>query len=328
MYKKILVAIDGSEFSLTGGEIALNLSEKFGSRVLAAHVYDGKIHSHRLREMEPDLPERYQEETQLRHIRDSHNELIYDGFKALSKGYIEDFEKRAEEKKIELEHVYREGKNYLGILEILKETQPGLVILGAWGLGFSSERIIGSTAVRVLRMAGCDVLIARRKMSTGGILVGLDGSGEALAALGKSVSWAKALNKSLHIASAYDPFFHGKIFHTMATALSSKRQQDVGLNTQQSLHDNLIDEGLGKLYQRFLEIGAKQALNGGITLETSLLKGKAIEQILNLSIETDPDLIVIGRYGHHRNDKAQVGSTSEAIVRVAKTNVLVTEPAV
>ncbi|MCF8131479.1 MAG: universal stress protein, partial [Deltaproteobacteria bacterium] len=96
----------------------------------------------------------------------------------------------------------------------------------------------------------------------------------------------------------------------------------------QSLHDNLIDEGLGKLYQRFLEIGAKQALNGGITLETSLLKGKAVEQILNLSIETDPDLIVIGRYGHHRNDKAQVGSTSEAIVRVAKTNVLVTEPAV
>ncbi|EFK07920.1 universal stress family protein [delta proteobacterium NaphS2] len=326
MYKKILVAIDGSEFSLTGGEIALNLSERFGSGVLAAHVYDGKIHSHRLREMEPDLPEQYQEEAHLRHIRDSHNELIYDGFKALSKGYIEDFEKRAEEKKIEIEHVYREGKNYSGILEILEERQPGLVILGAWGLGFWSESMIGSTAVRVLRMAGCDVLIARRKMSSERILVGLDGSGEALNALDKSVSWAKALNKPLHIASAYDPFFHGKIFNTMATALSSERQQDVGLNNQQSLHDNLIDEGLGKLYQRFLEIGAKQALQGGITPETSLLKGKTIEQIVNLSVKTDPDLIVMGRYGHHRNDKAQVGSNSEAIVRMAKTNILVTEP--
>ena len=100
MYRKILIALDGSKYSLFGGEIALEFSEKFKSEILAVHIYDGKIHSHRLREMEPDLPEKYQEEETLRHVRESHNELIYEGFKSLSKGYIEEFGKMAAEKGI------------------------------------------------------------------------------------------------------------------------------------------------------------------------------------------------------------------------------------
>ena len=188
MYKKILVALDGSKYAMFGGEIALEFSEKFKSEILAVHVYDGKIHSHRLKEMEPDLPEKYQEEETLRHVRESHNELIYEGFKSLSKGYIEAFERMAAEKGKDIHSLHREGRNYSGILRIAQENDVDLIIMGAYGLGYINDEALGSTTTRVLRMANCDMLIARRSFSSGGILTGVDGSTKSQDALQRAVA--------------------------------------------------------------------------------------------------------------------------------------------
>jgi nucleotide-binding universal stress UspA family protein len=323
MYKKILIGLDGSKYSLAGGDIALELANRRDTTVLAAHVYDSNIHSHRLREMEPDLPERFQEKKALQHIRDSHNELIYDGFKALSKGYIEEFEKKAIEKGINIEQVYREGRNYSGLLEIAKEFEADLMVIGAYGLGFTGNDTIGSTTIRLLKLATCDLLIARGNLSGGEIMAGVDGSKGAIKALKRAITWANTFDRKLRLVSAYDPFFHGKVFNTMAGALSSERQEDVGLNKQQSLHDNIVDEGLGKLYGRFLDAAEAYLDKSGIEYEKSLLKGKAYRVLVDLAKDTSPDIIAVGRFGHHRDNLVQVGSNTEAIVRLTDTNVLI-----
>jgi hypothetical protein len=47
--------------------------------------------------------------------------------------------------------------------------------------------------------------------------------------------------------------------------------------------------------------------------------------LLDYTEKIHADLVVIGRYGHHRNNTVQIGSTSEAVTQLTSTNVLVTE---
>ena len=112
----------------------------------------------------------------------------------------------------------------------------------------------------------------------------------------------------------------------MAGALSHERQEEVGINKQKDLHDSIVDEGLGKLYQGFLDKAIGQVNNKGIEAVGVLRKGKPYRAIVDCASEKNSDIIVVGKYGHHRDDLAQVGSNSETITRITETNVLITGP--
>ena len=111
MYARILVALDGSDVSLAGGGYALDLAQHLGSEIIAAHIYDAGLHSVRFREMEPVLPSEYQQESTLFELRDSHNDLIHDGFVSLSRGYMENYVKSAREQGVPVREIHREGRN-------------------------------------------------------------------------------------------------------------------------------------------------------------------------------------------------------------------------
>jgi nucleotide-binding universal stress UspA family protein len=327
VYSKILVALDGSEWSAYGAGIALELAHRLGTELVAAHVYDSGIHSLRFREMERVLPRRYQKEEKLQDLRDSHGRLMYEGFESMSRGYMEDFVAEARAKGAGVEAVQREGRNYLTLLGLAHEYQVQLIVLGAFGLGKVPEAVLGSTALRVLRQADCDVLIARRPLAGRRLLVGIDGSGEAAAALRRAAAWARILNKDLELAAVYDPFFHDEVFKTMASSFSPERQEEVGLAKQEELHEQIIDDGLGQLYAAFLEQAEQQVREPGIEVTTTLLQGKAYRTLSEQAGSTDVDLVVVGRFGQHREEASLLGSNSEALVRQCGANVLVTRAA-
>jgi nucleotide-binding universal stress UspA family protein len=239
---------------------------------------------------------------------------------------MESFEKDAGNKGVEVEQLYREGRNYLELVKIGKDYKVDLIVMGAYGLGITQDCYLGSTALRVLRSISCDTLIARKALSQGNVMVGIDGSKEALKALEIAYGWAQSFEKTLQLVAAYDPYFHGYIFKAMAGALSYERQEEVGIDKQKDLHDSIVDEGLGKLYQGFLDEAIKQLKNKGIEAVSSLRKGKPYRAIVDCASEKNSDIIVVGRYGHHRNDLAQVGSNSETITRITESNVLITSP--
>jgi nucleotide-binding universal stress UspA family protein len=326
MYAKILVCLDGSHPSLAGGRIALSMARSLGSELIASHIYDARLHTARFSEMEPVLPEHYREQSAISRLREAHKQLISEGFSALSLGYMEQFLEEAGGAGVQVTQAHREGRNYVELYGLLREMRPDLLVTGAYGLGRLEDRV-GSTALRLLRLAGCDVLLARKAFpEKPRILVGIDGSAEALESARRAIQWARCFGGSISLAAAYDPAFHAQVFRTMGRSLSPSRQEEVGLNKQQELHDQIIDQGLGQLYRLFLDQASERCASRGFQAHRELLQGKAYRALVDHARSSAASLMVLGRFGHHRQRISPVGSNSEAAAQLASTNVLITRP--
>ena len=323
-YSIILVALDGSDLSLLGGRIGLDLAKVAGARVVACHVYGAELHRTRFMDMEPGLKAEYQDQAFLRGLRKTHDSLINDGLAALSRGYMDRFLLEADEAKVKTVRVELEGRNYTKILELARTEQADLIVLGAHGLGDLGDGRLGSTVNRVLRSARADLLVARTRPRGKGILAGIDGSQAALNGLERAGTWSGLAGSKLELAAAFDPLFHNQVFKAMARSLSPQRQEEVGLAAQEKLHQEIIDEGLASLYRVFLGRAAQKAGELGLTAAQTLLQGKPYRALVDHLDKESFDLVLVGRHGHHREPGGSIGSNAEAVAALAPTNVLVT----
>jgi nucleotide-binding universal stress UspA family protein len=322
MYQTILAALDGSDYSLYGAELALKLAKASGGRVIACHIYSAKLHRDRFMDMEPGLGGEYQNHKILGDLRSGHDSLITDGLVALSQGYLDRFMASATEAGVEAVSLNLEGRNYVQLLKAARDHEAGLITLGAHGLGDIGDGRLGSTAGRVMRLAGCDVLIARNQVKGGNLAVGIDGSPQALAALSTGAAWAKALGAGLDLLAAYDREFHQHIFKAMASTLTPERMGEVGLDRQEALHTQIIDDGLGALYQSFLDAALANVSDNGLDCTSQLLVGKAYDALLQRLKQGGIDLLVMGRKGHHSEAMETLGSNALALAELAPINVL------
>lgn len=322
MYDHILVALDGSEPSRFAGQAAVALAAATGARVTACHIYGARMHRRRFSDMEPGLPAKYQEQEMLGNLRTAHDRLMDEGFRALSTGYIEEFVAASRHAGISIDSAAAEGRSYVGILHLARAHQADLIVLGADGLGAVGDGMLGGTTSRVLANAPCDVLVTRRQMNGGPILTGVDGSEEALKAATRAVTLGRAINRPIHMAAVYDPQFHTRVFITMARSLSAQRQEEVGLANQEQLHDDIINDGLGKLYAEFLREAERRFGGNGAVVKTALVTGKAYCALNSQAQQLAADLIVLGRYGHHRESCSSIGSNAENLLRSTPANVL------
>jgi nucleotide-binding universal stress UspA family protein len=346
MYKRILVAIDGSQHSLIGGEIAVNLAKKTGAELLAANVYDAQIHTRRFHEMESILPGQFREEDTEEQLREVHNVWTNEGFLSLSKKRLSPYLAMCEQAGVTPIEVNRQGRNYVEILSAAEEAGADLLVMGAAGLGTVNDEL-GSTAARVLRKASCDVLLARKRPERGAIVVGIDGSEEAVAALKKATEWSTTLGHEIVMSAVYDPFFHTRVLQSLEDASSAYETsyhaqiykavdehgnpQNYGRQTATAVeeaehdsegHDQMVDEGLARLYESFLEKAAT-VIDSGAKPSTKLLKGKPYQQLAEYAGQSDTDFLVVGRSGLHKTEDSALGSNAEGIARMSKTNVLI-----
>jgi nucleotide-binding universal stress UspA family protein len=344
MYTKILVAIDGSSGSLTAGKIALELAGKTGATLVAANVFDAQIHTQRFHEMESILPGQYREEDTEEQLREVHNVWTNEGFLALSKKRLAPYLEMCKQAGFEgVEEVNRQGRNYVEIINAAEEVRADLIVMGASGIG-STAGELGSTASRVLRMASCDVLLARREIANGQIIVGIDGSDEATQALGRAEVWSEAFDAELVLGAVYDPVFHNKVLESLEDASStyetsyhgeiykavdehgdsasygSHGTTAAGVEDDSESHDQMVDEGLARLYGNFLESAVEKS---STKPATELLKGKPYQQLASFANQSDASLIAVGRNGLHKTEVSTIGSNAEGLTRLSETNVLV-----
>ncbi len=318
MYKQIFVALDGSIHSDLAKDAALSLAEKGSSvHLIGCHAYAASLHRTRFGDMEPGLPEGYSGEG-LVNLRRTHEGLIGEGLQLISDSYLEPLVKGAIDKGIEYECATPEGRNYIQILRAAGERKANLLVMGAQGQGRAEG--LGSTAERVLLYSqGMDVLLMRSPWSFAGksILVGIDGSVDSYYAMMRAIEIAKAFNAQIEAVSVYDPFFHSMVFKRISKSLPEKAKEHFDLSAQEKIHDDVIDEGLKRLYSDGLKKGIRLADAEGIKARAEVLAGKVCAQIQDFVSKKDISLIVLGRWGLHKEQESMIGSNA---LRLARSN--------
>jgi nucleotide-binding universal stress UspA family protein len=134
------------------------------------------------------------------------------------------------------------------------------------------------------------------------ILVAYDGSEGSRTALKRAIELAEALDAELVSISVEEhlPYYAASISEVKAT----KEQ---------------ADEHFRVLTKQAWDLAALS----GVTMETLVQQGHAVERIVNTAKEGRFDLLVIGHHGHSRIFERTMGSTAQSIVRHAPCPVLV-----
>lgn len=324
MYRNILIPVDNSEYSNHAVEAGITLASEFGSHLTGAHVYAARLHDSRFRQMEGVLPQRYQREDVLRKQRVIHDSLITRGLQLISDSYLQVLQEKCSRARVSWSGKIMEGKNFVEIVREAEESSHDLVIIGALGLGAVESSTLGSTCERVLRRVRKDVLVVKKKSFPGDrILVAVDGSSQSFAGLKVALELGRVFGSEVEAVSAFDPDFHRVTFQSIAGVLSEEAKKVFRFREQERLHEELIDKGLAKIYRGHLRAAEKLAEEQGIELRTTLLSGKAYDQILKHLQSSGASLLVVGRFGVHRVSDLDIGSTAENLVRLAPCNVLV-----
>jgi len=322
MYTTIAVAIDNSVCSKYAESIALRIALYQKIPVTGVHAYTGKFHKARFQALEPHLPDKYQAEDVLSHQRDIHSVLIGRGLELISLEYMKRLGDACRTEKVPFAEKIVDGKN--ADVVINASENGGLMVMGAEGLGrVEGVSGLGSTTRRTLRHGKSDLLIAKKEGPIESVLAGVDGSTDAFAMVGIASDLARSLGASLTIAAAFDPGLHRTVFGSLSATLSKEAANAFKFSEQEGLHNDIIDRSLADLYSRHLERAADIARGRGVTPKTRLVQGKPFHALCRLAEEFKSDLVVVGHSGMHRSRYCDIGSNTERVAELAKTNVLV-----
>ncbi|HXJ78149.1 MAG TPA: universal stress protein [Candidatus Methylomirabilis sp.] len=161
MFKRILVAYDGSEGAAAALKMGIGLAKNPGTDLSSISV-------------EEHLPRYAASMSEVEGAR----EQIDEHFRALTKQARDS----AALQGVELETAVRQGHEIESILDFARSRRCDLLILGSHGHSRVLERVIGSTSLSLVRLASCSVLIIGSRPGADSltgikrILVGVDGS--------------------------------------------------------------------------------------------------------------------------------------------------------
>ncbi len=139
MYKKILVPTDGSEFAKKAQKHALFLAKASGAEIVAVSVTENNFVN--------GLPlddEVYQL-----------NQIL----KERSEENLKEFDELNDNNDLKITHIIREGSPAKVILEVAKEEDIDLIVMGSSGKSGFDRFIMGSVADKVVNSAKCAVLV-------------------------------------------------------------------------------------------------------------------------------------------------------------------------
>ncbi|MCB1739864.1 MAG: universal stress protein [Gammaproteobacteria bacterium] len=147
MFKKILIAVDGSDCSDRAVEVAADLALHYAAKVIVLHVTES-IGSSR-------LPTGFEQIERIEHVHITENDLLM--------GVAHQIVERAAVRCLELgvEHVDRQvlaGNPRAVIVQVAKAEGVELIVMGRRGLGRIADMLLGSVSHRVTQTAECACL--------------------------------------------------------------------------------------------------------------------------------------------------------------------------
>jgi nucleotide-binding universal stress UspA family protein len=136
-FKRVLVATDGSKQCRTAVERAIDFAQSYGGEILVVSIVDVPA-------------EFYAEAPQ-----------VVDDMIHKAKGYVEEVKKQAEASGIKAEGFVKEGEAYQAIVDLAKERDVNIIVMGSHGRTGLKRLLMGSVAEKVIGYAPCPVLVTR-----------------------------------------------------------------------------------------------------------------------------------------------------------------------
>ncbi|MCI4625532.1 MAG: universal stress protein [Candidatus Magnetoovum sp. WYHC-5] len=208
--------------------------------------------------------------------------------------HFEDVRARAADMNVECDIVIRRSEQaYEAIVEEAKKRRTDIIIMGRRGRTGLSRLVIGSQTAKTIAYAPCKILVVPKDTEIKGeaILLATDGSKYSEYAEMEAVNMANRC-----------PFV--KQFVAMSVASTQEKKSEAEKN--------------------LLRVKAN-AEKRGVKLETLTLIGEPYKVIVNASLESGADIVIMGTHGRTGIQRLIMGSVAERVVALSKCSVLVTK---
>jgi len=170
LFRKVLVAVDGSHSCFRAIELAVHFAREFGSEVTVIHVVSHDF-------MHPELKAHHQLPSLILHELDT-------AYQKAGRKIIRAAEEHFREENMEIKaELVRAEDPAEKVLQMVKKSDYDLLIIGNNSEIRFKRFSLGSVAEKISLYARCPVLIAKRKTEVKKLLMAVDGSEKANKAL-------------------------------------------------------------------------------------------------------------------------------------------------
>lgn len=299
----ILCATDLTEHSHRAVDLGVAAAKAFGARLDLVHVID-------------DADSWWPEEPGLEEVTDQAREHTT-RYEAALEAQLQEEQARCVAAGVECEAFVARGRPWRLIPEVAQERSSFMIVIGAFGSGGERsvdrsgvrERVLGSTAERVIRAADRPVFVSTGdKPIADGLagtnwLVGTDFSESSLAAL----SWAKRavarVGGELHVANVIIP-------------AGGEEKPDEERTWRQVLRDQSKLEA-GKKLDAYVAQHAPEAQHHQVVSPEY-----PSHALCEAAVMVEADVLVVGTEHHSVLGRLLIGTTAARCLRIAPTPVL------
>lgn len=216
--------------------------------------------------------------------------------------YLRDVQQRLAGLEVNVQTIVAQGDIAGAVVDQAAEADADLIVMTTHGYSGITRWMLGSVAERVLRGAPCPVLVIREDVPLNHVLITLDGSPLAEAALEPGLALAQMLG-------------------SRATLLRVDYEEQLG-SVELGLLE-LVDGGLCReleITERerlnyYLECVAEKAARPGVPIDTVVLTGRPAETILDFLEREQVDLVVMATHGYSGLRRWVYGSVTEKVLR-------------
>jgi nucleotide-binding universal stress UspA family protein/CBS-domain-containing membrane protein len=293
MFQHLLLALDGSDLSLTAADVAVDLAVRFSARLDILSV----------EEAAPRYVATSEESAREHEAARSYYQHLQDPIR-----------QRAEHKGVQVQSAVVSGHEVQALLDYLNAHFCDLVLAGSQGHSGVWGAFLGSTVDKLVNHAPCSILVIREKMGKKlyqRLLVALDGSPLSWHAFQIGVQMATSPGASLHVVSVVE----GPQVPLREQAVSAAPTNSGGSHWNWSAY-------LGQVQAQAIA----QAALAGIHLETSMREGHASSVLVAVARELHNDLLLLGATGQEHPWSATTGGTARRVANEAPCAVLLVRP--
>jgi nucleotide-binding universal stress UspA family protein len=210
--KTIVVPFDFSEYSLAALQTAQRISAKNQAKIICVTVIPSEIDWDLLSE----------------EAKAKHDELLreYDEAVEVLPGYI----KSVAPAKSQIDQIVKIGVPNEQIVRVAEKSNADLIVIGAYGIGYTDGKFIGSTIQKVLRNASCPVLAVKHALDGNAfrkIAFATVFNSAGKTAFEKILPLAKAFKTSIHLLYVNTPA------HFTSSAQSDIEMAEFGKGNEQ-----------------------------------------------------------------------------------------------